>query len=612
VPRATRRAVAVALSVAAGAFLLAVGERLLFSGKVMPGVAVDGVALGGDGELDAYVEISALAAQLEAEPIRATVGDTRLVLAPGQIGFDVDELATLRAARQAARTTNPIEQTVGALLRRVRSDTVPLVVSWDAEALEDIIDQWFVELADGVTDPGLRFEGTEVIEVVASPGRGIDRDEARRAVEEQLRRAQRHEVELEIRTVEPRIGPDAVAAAAARARQLLAQDIVVIANDQFLVLRPEGLASALGTRPDGDELELVIDHERLVAALGDDFARLVVPPVDARFAVDGTTVSIVPHENGRGPDLDALSDAILAGERRIETPVVDVVPERTTEWAKSLRIDGLVSTFTTEFPPGQPRVENIRQAAAYLDGTIVMPGEVFSFNDTVGPRTEARGFVQAPVYYGEFTEDIGGGVSQVATTLFNAVFYGGYEDVTHKPHTIYFSRYPRVIEATVNYPSLDLKFRNDTDAGVLIKAWAGSSSITISFYGNNGGRQVRLEGPFVLEEIPVTDEYVAWPLLPVGEEQLVERGIPGFVAEAFRIIEAPGRETTRERFVWRYAMLPNKILRGTAEPTTTTPETTAPPPEVTEPPPQERPRRTTTTVPTDTTSAPVEAAPASA
>lgn len=599
--RSWRRALVVAAALAAGAFLLAVGERILFSGKVMPGVEVAGVDIGGDDEVDAYVDIAALAARLEAEPITASVGEVTLVLSPSEIGYDVDELATVRSVRRAARSTNPLEQTVGALLRRLRADEISIVARWDDGALDTAIDRWFVQLAEGVSEPSLRFEGTEVIEVPARAGRGIDRQEAKQAIIEQLQQATREEIELDIEPVEPRVGEEAVAAAAARARELLSEDIVVIANGEFLVLTPEGLARALGTRPDGDELELVIDEVRLVEALGDDFARLVVPPVDATFAVDGSTVSVVPHRNGRGPDLGALARAILAGERRIEAPVVDVVPERTTAWAENLHIDGLVSTFTTEFPAGQPRVENIRQAAEYLDGTIVLPGETFSFNETVGPRTEERGFVEAPVYYGEFTEDIGGGVSQVATTLFNAVFYGGYEDVTHKPHTIYFSRYPMVIEATVNYPALDLQFRNDTDAGVLIKAWTGETSITVAFYGNNGGREVTLEGPNVLEEIPVTDEYIPWPLLPEGEEQLVEEGYPGFVAEAFRIIEEPGHEPRRERFTWRYAMLPNKILRGTAPPTTTAAATTSvpgtTPPEATGPASSRPGRGSTTTAP---------------
>ena len=113
-----------------------------------------------------------------------------------------------------------------------------------------------------------------------------------------------------------------------------------------------------------------------------------------------------------------------------------------------------MSSFTTHHPAGQPRVKNIHRIADLLQNTVILPGERFSLNEKVGPRTKAGGFVKAPVIYeGEFTEDIGGGVSQFATTFFNAAFFGGYELVTHKAHTYYISRYPQGREATVPSPS---------------------------------------------------------------------------------------------------------------------------------------------------------------
>jgi vancomycin resistance protein YoaR len=165
-------------------------------------------------------------------------------------------------------------------------------------------------------------------------------------------------------------------------------------------------------------------------------------------------------------------------------------------------------------------------------------------------------------------------VSQLATTTFNAVFFGGYEDVTHKPHSLYFSRYPMGREATVNYPNLDLKFRNNTDAGVLIRAYYSDTSITVTFYGDNGGKQVSAEGPNILAERPPEREYTDDPTLPRGEEERVESGYTGYDVEVYRIIEQPGHDTVRERFFWRYKMVPEQWVRGTMKPTTTTSSTT--------------------------------------
>jgi vancomycin resistance protein YoaR len=254
-------------------------------------------------------------------------------------------------------------------------------------------------------------------------------------------------------------------------------------------------------------------------------------------------------------------------------------------------------------------VKNIHRAADILNNTVVEPGATFSLNDTIGPRTAERGFVVAPVFYGGFTEDVGGGVSQLATTTFNAVFFGGYEDVYHKPHSIYITRYPMGREATVNYPTVDLKFKNDSPAGILIRTSYTATSITVTFYGDKEGKTVTEEGRKVLGETPIENQNINCPApadidttsacahLTAGQTKLAEDGHKGIDVEFYRVITRPGEDTVRQRFFWRYRMYPNKYLVGTAAPTTppSTPTTpppvtpTAPPPAVPAAPPPSTP-----------------------
>jgi len=127
-----------------------------------------------------------------------------------------------------------------------------------------------------------------------------------------------------------------------------------------------------------------------------------------------------------------------------------------------------------------PHLDDVRSAATALgldDGTLVLPGATFSLNGTVGERTAANGFVKGFIIEdGIFKEDYGGGVSQSATTTFNAAFFAGLEDVEHKPHSFYIDRYPVGREATVAWPTVDLKFTNNTPYGVLIQAGTTPSS----------------------------------------------------------------------------------------------------------------------------------------
>ena len=153
-----------------------------------------------------------------------------------------------------------------------------------------------------------------------------------------------------------------------------------------------------------------------------------------------------------------------------------------------------MSVFATEYGCCEPRVTNIQTIAATVNDTMVMPGETFSLNGLVGPRTEDKGYVMAPqILQGEFVDAVGGGVSQFATTFYNAVFFGCYDIVDHTPHSFYFSRYPEGREATISWPNPDLVFRNDSDALILIKAYATDNQVSVAFYGNNGGRDCSSE-----------------------------------------------------------------------------------------------------------------------
>lgn len=156
----------------------------------------------------------------------------------------------------------------------------------------------------------------------------------------------------------------------------------------------------------------------------------------------------------------------------------------------------LVAEYTTYHPAGQDRNININLIADMVDGAVVMPGEEFSLNNHVGERTVEKGFVPAgaiihgKVYCCDHPANIGGGTSQFATTLYNAIFFGGYEDVYHKPHSLYFSRYPVVREATLGFPGPDVIFRNDTAYPVTIRTGHTSTAITVQLWGDNEGRVV--------------------------------------------------------------------------------------------------------------------------
>jgi hypothetical protein len=151
-----------------------------------------------------------------------------------------------------------------------------------------------------------------------------------------------------------------------------------------------------------------------------------------------------------------------------------------------------VSRFTTFFDCCQARVTNIRRMAATVNGTVVLPGQTFSVDEVVGPRTTAKGYVPAPYLQNGQGQccAVGGGVSQFGTTIHNAVFWGGYQIDFHRPHTGWISRYPLGIEATLVYSSIDYRFTNDTPNPVTVRTSSTPTSVTVEIWGNQGGWQM--------------------------------------------------------------------------------------------------------------------------
>ena len=425
-------------------------------------------------------------------------------------------------------------------------------------------------------------------------GTGIVRSKARAALVRMLAGPERRVVTLPVGTIRPRLDTAAVLTAATTARRLLRSNDAIVVGGATVPLEPRQLAAALGTRITGHTLRVTIDPARLHTLLGAKLARLESPPVDATFVVsEQNTVRVVPSRNGRQIDMAALVNAILSGRRVIPAPLIVVRPRRDTKWATALGIVREVSSFQTFYPPDQTRVTNIHRGADLLNNTVVEPGQVFSLNATVGPRTKARGFVTAPVFaQGEFFDDYGGGVSQLATTTYNAGFFGGYADVTHQPHTIYISRYPAGREATVNYGVIDLQFRDDTPHGILIRTYYDATSVTVILFGDNEGRTVREENRSTSNPVAVTDQQFQCPApaavdphdlcatLPAGQTEQISTGDAGFDVAFDRVIDQPGRPERREHYTWHYTMLPNQILVGSGPaPPSTSPETSTTAPE---------------------------------
>ena len=215
----------------------------------------------------------------------------------------------------------------------------------------------------------------------------------------------------------------------------------------------------------------------------------------------------------------------------------------------------LVSRFTKYYRPGQPRVINIRRAAVLLDRTLLHPGARFSLNERLGKRTRARGFVAAPSIAGPIHVDsVGGGVSQVATTLYNAAFFAGLRLIAHTPHSFYISRYPKGREATISWGGPELIFQNDWPAPLLVRTTTTSTSITVWLYSYTLGRRVATVTHAPTKYVRPRTVYVKDPTLPPGTQRLLRSaGASGFSISYTRRVYRDDSVRRDERYSWAYS-----------------------------------------------------------
>ncbi|MGK5743334.1 VanW family protein [Micromonospora sp. URMC 103] len=558
-PRRTRR---VRLLLAAGVATAVLGGvagagAYAYAGDVPRGTTVLGAELGGRSRAEAARELRAAldrrAADLGA-PLRAQVGERTVEIDPADVGLAVDVDATVAAATEA--DAHPVSRLVG-------SRSMRPVVTVDADRLHKALEKAAGDQGRKMTMPAITYAGTTPKVVHPKPGLALDPERSAEAVRAGW---------LDDRTVtvplvesQPATTAEEVDRLVAElARPAVAAPVKITTGRGSVTVPPAAIAKSLRFSADkAGKLTPRVDVKRLRGALGDDLAAIETAPRDARMSISGGAPKVVDAGRpGQQVDAAALERDLLAvlpqaDAREVRAELKPVQPELTAEKVAGLGIKEKVSSFTTRFTGGMssPRSQNIATIAKEVDGTVVLPGETFSLNGHTGERGYAQGYRDAPVILdGKLVPGVGGGTSQFTTTLFNAIYYAGLEDVEHKPHSYWFDRYPAVIESTIFWPDLDFKFRNDTPYGVLVDTSYTSSTITVSIWSTKIYDSVKTEySPRRNVTTPRTIH------LTPGPSCIPSNGINGFTQDAYRVIRKDGKVVKREKFTWRYDAEPRYV-----------------------------------------------------
>jgi len=567
--------------------------RFAASQRIAPGLTLAGVKVGGLSRDEAKHRLAELAPLLAKEKLRVLLGSKESTVTVEQLGFELLADDSASRALAVARSGGVLSNAWRYLRSAWGEAALPAALGVDGARFDAALAQLEGSLID---DPplqgGITFEGRVASAQVPRPGHKIPLDAALSAclAGVALGRTQAPVV-LTPSAVTPALEPGSLERALSLGTKLLGGPVTLEAGERRLTIEPAELGALLVGETTGGRVEVRIDPARVEAWLATRRASIEQPARDAGFEVSAQDeVRVVKGQTGLSLTSEAVAhalfDAAQSDARRGELPLIhEPLPARSTEQAEKLGIRQLVGSFTTRHPCCQPRVDNIHRIATLLDGLVVEPGQTASLNAIVGPRTQKNGFVLAPsIEDGEMVDTVGGGVSQFATTIFNALFHAGYDIIERQPHTYWFPRYPMGHDATLGIPRPDIVFKNDSEAGLLVKTSFTKTSITVKIYGDVGGRRVTSSVSERREIVQPALEYLPNRDVSPDEEKVKEGGMIGWSVIASRTITfADGTKKEEKRKVTykpkprRVEVHPCKIPKG--EPGATGERCPEPPPE---------------------------------
>lgn len=498
------------------------GYQLMYAGRIFPGVSVAGVDLSGLTRDEAAVRLS----QTLSYPITGKIlfrdGEKVWVAAPAELGMVFDPSSSAATAYGLGRSGGLFGALTGQVRARSAGATVPPVIIFDQRVAYQYLTQIATQVNQPVAEASLTLEGTNVVAHPGQVGRELKIDATLIYLGAQLQSFTDGEVQLVVQEVQPQILD--VSAQAEAARQVLSQPLTLVIPNSGegdpgpYIYDTQVLAGLLGVQrvENGSQAEVHV----VLNATG---LRDLLAPVKAQVDRDATDAKFIFNDDTRRLDLmqdskvgremnleasiTAINDALFRGEHSVPLVIAEKQPDVSgTATAEQLGITQLLHSETSYFyGSSAERIQNIEAAAARFHGVLVAPGETFSMGETMGDVSLENGFAEALIIYGGRTiKGVGGGVCQVSTTLFRAVFNAGFPVVERYSHAYRVSYYektagggidPRLagLDATVYFPLVDFKFTNDSPYWILMETYMGNGSLTWKFYSTPDGRSVSWE-----------------------------------------------------------------------------------------------------------------------
>lgn len=505
--------------------------QLIYAGRIFPGVLVAGVDVSGLTPSDAAVKLNGALSYPISGKVLFRDGEKAWVASPAELGMVFDPSSSAVTAYDVGRSGGLFGALAGQIRARGNGVFIPPVIIFDQRVAYQYLRQISAQIDQPLQEAGLSLEGVNVIASPGQVGRELKIDATLVYLGAQLQTFSDGEVPLVVQNVEPQILD--VSAQAEAARKILSQPLTLVVPNSVqgdpgpFVYDVQVLANMLGVQRTQNGVQVVLNTAGLTDMLDPVKTRTDRPSSNAKFVFNDETRQldvIEPSQTGLVVDVDAtvlaINESLLRGEHTVTLVVKEDQPQLPSSiTGAELGITELLWAETSYFYGSSPeRIQNIQAAAKSFHGLLVAPGETFSMGEHMGDVTLENGFAEALIIFGGRTiKGVGGGVCQVSTTLFRAAFNSGFPIVERYPHAYRVSYYeqnasggvdPRLagLDATVYFPLVDFKFKNDSPYWILMETYVNvqARTLTWKFYSTSDGRTVEWDttGPTQVVSAP--------------------------------------------------------------------------------------------------------------
>ena len=448
---------------------------------VPPNAKLLGIEIGSKLPPNVYQEVNIAIRDKVDDPIDIQTPQGLFRVTPQEIGLSID----------LPQTVKDINKNPFVFLRSaVFATEIKPKITLDEIAFKQTLASVVQENSKPPVNATLTTQGGRVITTEALSGTRIDWEKTTQSLKQSwLYEGRRAEVVIAF--IPPEVSNEVVNQVRSNLAELaVSAPITLEIGSREVTISPEVIGTALNFVPNNEKLESRFDEKVIIDEISRQIPNIQTQATDAKFDFIGNKIVIIPAQEGikfEPGQLDAALSPVFRqkNNRTVNLDSAVIKPVVSTESLEALGIKEQLSSFRQGFDYLPYREINVGQAAKYMDGKILKPGEIFSMNETIKERTTKNGYVKG-IYIGEggrFDFGLGGGVSIITSATWNAAFYAGLEKIEQRAHSVHIARYPPGLEATVSWPRLDLKFRNNTNNNILIKALPERDGITISMYG---------------------------------------------------------------------------------------------------------------------------------